>query len=170
MSDKDKGNPKADFQRAIELAVKAHAHQEDPPGEPYILHPMRVMLGLGERASEAERIVAFLHDAVERGNMSFDELRGAGFSKPIIRSIALLTHDKEKSSYASYVVKLKPDATARSVKLADLRDNANLDHVDMRPRKWEKDRKRVLRYALAYKFLTDEISQSDFLRLMKHAE
>jgi (p)ppGpp synthase/HD superfamily hydrolase len=159
----------ATLQRAIELAVKAHAAQEDE-GEPYILHPMRVMLSLGDHADEDERIVAILHDAVERGELTFKELKDEGFSKRILRAIELLTHDKVKSSYADYVIELKPDALARIVKLADLRDNANLEHVSVRPKKWEKDQKRVQRYALSYRFLTDQIGKSDYRKLMKDAE
>lgn len=158
------------LQRAIELAVKAHAGQEDPPGEPYILHPMRVMLSLGDGARQEERIVAILHDAVERGTLTFDVLRDETFSKAVIRAVQLLTHDKKQDSYAAYVIRLKRDPLATLVKLADLRDNAHLDHVDVRPKKWEKDRKRVQRYALSYKHLTDRLSESDYKRLMKGAE
>jgi (p)ppGpp synthase/HD superfamily hydrolase len=34
------------LERAIEIAAKAHAGQVDKAGEPYILHPIRVMLGV----------------------------------------------------------------------------------------------------------------------------
>ena len=159
----------ANLQRAIELAIQAHADQEDD-GEPYLLHPMRVMLSLGDHASEQERIVAILHDSVERGGLAFDTLVKAGFSKRVVRAIQLLTHDKAKTSYAGYVTNLKPDPIARAVKLADLRDNAKLEHVSVRPKKWDKDAKRIQRYALSYKFLTDQLSEADFRRLMKAAE
>ena len=36
------------LQRAIDLAVRAHRDSEDPPGEPYIVHPMRVMLAVSQ--------------------------------------------------------------------------------------------------------------------------
>ena len=47
---------------AIVIAIKAHADQTDKAGQPYILHPLRVMLA--QRTDEA-RIVAVLHDVVE---------------------------------------------------------------------------------------------------------
>src|SRR5436305_1520600 len=62
------------FHRAIRLAVRAHDGQDDPPGEPYILHPMRVMLSLPE-ADHDVRCVAILHDAVERGRLKLSDLR-----------------------------------------------------------------------------------------------
>lgn len=41
------------LERAIAIAAKAHAGQIDKAGQPYILHPLRVMLRL---TSETERI------------------------------------------------------------------------------------------------------------------
>ena len=42
------------LENAIALAVKEHAGQTDKAGEPYILHPLRVMFRLN---SEDERII-----------------------------------------------------------------------------------------------------------------
>ena len=49
-------------EKAIKIAVEAHTGQVDKGGNPYILHPLRVMLSLN---SEEERIVGVLHDVVE---------------------------------------------------------------------------------------------------------
>jgi len=46
------------LQRAIEIAVDAHKDVEDKGGNPYILHPLRVMLSL---ETEDEKIVGVLH-------------------------------------------------------------------------------------------------------------
>ena len=72
--------------RAIELAVAAHAGQDDPPGEPYILHPMRVMLSLPD-ADHDVRCVGILHDAVERGTLTLKALRHEKFADAIIRAV-----------------------------------------------------------------------------------
>src|SRR5688572_12380504 len=116
------------LQRAIELAVVAHSGQEDLPGEPYITHPMRVMLALADSGSDELRMVGILHDAVERGTLTFKQMKKEGFSKDVIRGIQLMTHD-EDTPYADYVVALKTHKLARRVKLADLADNADLRHV-----------------------------------------
>jgi (p)ppGpp synthase/HD superfamily hydrolase len=50
------------LERAIAIAAEAHAGQVDKAGAPYVLHPLRMMLTL---SSNAERIVAVLHDVVE---------------------------------------------------------------------------------------------------------
>lgn len=159
----------ATLQRAIELAIQAHAGHEDLPGEPYITHPMRVMLSLADRDEHELRMVAILHDAVERGSLTFKQLKAEGFAKDVIKGIELMTH-ADDVSYADYVVKLKPHRLARLVKLADLKDNADLRHVDMRPNKFAKDRMRSTRYILSFRFLSDEIDTKTYRRLMSQAE
>ena len=47
---------------AIILACTAHRQQVDKAGAPYILHPLRVMLGV---SGNERRIAAVLHDVVE---------------------------------------------------------------------------------------------------------
>ena len=49
------------LEKAIKIALEAHIGQVDKGGNPYILHPLRVMLSLN---SEEERIVGVLHDVV----------------------------------------------------------------------------------------------------------
>src|SRR5262245_31644786 len=136
----------ATLQRAIEIAVAAHAGQLDKSGEPYILHPLRVMLSL---ATEEERIVGVLHDVVEDTATTMDDLRRAGFSGPVLASLALVTHAKSEP-YAEYVVRCSRDPVARAVKLADLRDNSGLDRTQCRPELLGRDLKRMARYALSY--------------------
>ena len=52
----------ATLERAIEIAVTAHKGAYDKAGEPYILHPLRVMMRVD---SQTEKIVAILHDVIE---------------------------------------------------------------------------------------------------------
>jgi (p)ppGpp synthase/HD superfamily hydrolase len=160
------------LQKAIDLAVKAHRGAEDPPGEPYIIHPMRVLIRVSKaddaHQDEQLRCVAILHDTLERTRMSARDLKSAGMPKPVVRAIQLLTHEND-TAYADYVIKLKPDKLARAVKIADLLDNADLRRVSYRPEK-SQDRKRVNRYAASYKFLTDQIDEKTFRRMMKHGE
>jgi (p)ppGpp synthase/HD superfamily hydrolase len=161
------------LQKAIDLAVKAHAGQEDPPGEPYIVHPLRVMLAVSQgdddHQNELLRCVAVLHDAVERGGMRPVTLRKAGMPAPVVKAVKLLTHDNG-GSYAKYVIRLKADALARAVKIADLLDNADLRHVAFRPGKETKDVPRLVRYAASYRYLTGQIGEKAYLKLMEIGE
>ena len=65
--------------KAIELANRAHAGQVDLAGEPYILHPLRVMM---TREKEIEEFV-LSYDVVEDSNISFDDLRKEDFLKKL---------------------------------------------------------------------------------------
>ena len=43
------------LEKAIKIAVKAHAGQVDKGGKPYILHPLRVMLSVSDSAMHMQR-------------------------------------------------------------------------------------------------------------------
>lgn len=161
------------LQKAIDLAVEAHRDAEDPPGEPYIVHVMRVMLAVSQAddAHQAEclRCVAMLHDTVERGGLTPSDLRNAGMPKDVVRAVRLLTHEADVS-YADYVVALKGDPLARAVKIADLLDNADLRRVTFRRGKPKKDIPRLVRLAASYKFLTGQMNEKAYRKIMKHGE
>ena len=73
------------LERAIIIAAKGHAGVKDKAGAPYILHPLRMMLGL---SSPDERIVAVLHDVCEDcPGRTFDRLRDEGFFQRDHRSV-----------------------------------------------------------------------------------
>ena len=59
---------------ALILAAESHRGQVDKAGQPYILHPIRVMLRVN---TLEERIAALLHDVVEDTAVSPDEIRAA---------------------------------------------------------------------------------------------
>ena len=54
------------LERAIVIATKAHVGQSDRYGQPYIFHPFRVMMKMH---SDDERIVAVLHDVLEKSDL-----------------------------------------------------------------------------------------------------
>ena len=68
------------LERAVAIATQAHGGQTDKAGEPYIRHPLRVMLSMD---SDLERIVAVLHDVVEDSDITLDQLRADGFSDQV---------------------------------------------------------------------------------------
>jgi (p)ppGpp synthase/HD superfamily hydrolase len=137
----------ANLDEAILLAVKAHHGQTDRSGEPYILHPLRLMF---RQNSTATRIAAVLHDVVEDTPVTFEQLADAGFSEEILDAVALLTHDP-KDSYEEYVARIKTNPVARAVKLADLEDNMRLERIGGEPT--EKDWLRLQKYHRAWKEL-----------------
>ena len=105
------------------IALAAHAHRgqiyPSPAGEPFILHPLRVMLRL---ESEVERIVAVLHDIVEDTPFTLAGLHKSGYQEDVLTAIEHLTHRKDEA-YDDYIERVAQNAIARRVKLADLSDN-----------------------------------------------
>ena len=151
---------------AIRIAAEAHASQLDKDGRPYILHPIAVMMSVPPGDAQ---VVAVLHDVVEDTGVTMDDLARAGFGESVLASLRLVTHAKDEP-YARYVIRCKADPIARAVKLADLRDNTRPERAMMRPAALERDARRMARYLLSYKFLTDELSEADYLAAMEEVE
>jgi (p)ppGpp synthase/HD superfamily hydrolase len=107
------------LERAIILASGAHAGQFDKIGQPYILHPLRVMLSV---TTDLERVVAVLHDVVEDTSVTlFDVL---DFGNTVADAIdAISKHNGEP--YHEYLKRVKSNPLARTVKIADVRDNTS---------------------------------------------
>lgn len=156
----------ATIEKAIEIAARAHSGVKDKQGKPYLLHPIRVMMGV---ADEDAQIVAILHDVVEDTDVSLDDIRALGFSSDVIEALNLVTHRKNQP-YSEYVIACKQNQIARQVKLSDLRDNANLDRVLLRPEKVETDSARMQRYVMSYRFLTDVITEDEYRQAMMGLE
>ncbi|MCW5888103.1 MAG: phosphohydrolase [Anaerolineales bacterium] len=112
----------ADLATAIQVALTAHAGQQDKAGQPYILHPLRLMLRM---STPEEMIVAVLHDVVEDSQTTRADLERMGFAEPILDALDALTH-REEQSYEDYIAAIKQVPLARRVKLADLEDNSNI--------------------------------------------
>ena len=133
---------------AIQIAAQAHAGQTNRAGEPYILHPIRVMLRL---KSDEERITGILHDVVEDTPWTFEMLREAGFSEEILAAVDCLTR-RENESYDEFVERIKVNPLARRVKFADLEDNMSLQRT---ADPTGKDVKRMARYRRAWDTLSE---------------
>lgn len=113
------------LERAIAIALEAHAGQKDKGGEPYILHPLRVMLAMQH---ETGRIVAVLHDVLEDSGITAHHLRAEGISEEVIEALALLTKmPGERRLDAAKRVANHP--LARAVKLADNADNLDINRI-----------------------------------------
>ena len=107
------------LERAIKLAVKAHKGQVDRFGQPYVLHPLRMMLMV---QGNSEKIVALLHDTVEKTTTTYDDLREKGFSGDVIEAVNSLTRRKGED-YDAYISRVSKNSIAVIVKIADLNDH-----------------------------------------------
>jgi GTP diphosphokinase / guanosine-3',5'-bis(diphosphate) 3'-diphosphatase len=113
------------IERAIEIAARAHAGQVDKAGQPYILHPLRVMLAV---KGQHERMAAVLHDVVEDTAITIDNLRSEGFPEEVLNAILALTKTKGETRLAA-AARAAADPIARTVKLADVADNMDLSRI-----------------------------------------
>ncbi|MEE9404576.1 MAG: HD domain-containing protein [Algisphaera sp.] len=139
----------SDLNTALALAAQAHTGQFRRNGEPYILHPVRVMLA---GSSLDHQIVGILHDTVEDCDVTLDDLRTAGFSERIITGVDAMTN-REGEDYDAFVIRCKADPLAREVKLNDIADNLDLDAL---PDPQPKDFERFKKYRKARSFLQEK--------------
>lgn len=116
---------KLTLEKAIAIAAEAHNGQVDKNGEPYILHPIRVMLRLNNLN---ERIVAVLHDVLEDTSVTKEDLIKEGATEQIIEALELVT--KGGIEYGRYLYNIGLNETARKVKLADIADNTDPDRLN----------------------------------------
>jgi (p)ppGpp synthase/HD superfamily hydrolase len=75
-----------------------------------------------------ERIVALLHDVVEDTEYTVEDLRKAGYSQKILRSLNCLTK-RDGEEYDQFIKRVKRNPLARKVKIADIEDNLDLARI-----------------------------------------
>jgi (p)ppGpp synthase/HD superfamily hydrolase len=110
---------------AIAIANQAHAGQLDKAGKPYILHPLTVMAQMDTLES---KIVAVLHDAIEDSDLKIEDLVEQGFPEFITDAIASITK-LEGEPYEVYILRVKSNAIARKVKIADVTHNMDISRI-----------------------------------------
>jgi len=110
---------------AIAIANQAHAGQLDKAGKPYISHPLTVMAQMDTLES---KIVAVLHDAIEDSELKIEDLVKQGFPEFITDAIAAITK-LDGELYENYILRVKSNAIARKVKIADVSHNMDMSRI-----------------------------------------
>lgn len=111
--------------KAMIIAYNAHKNQFDKAQVPYIYHPIHLA---EQMTTETECIVALLHDVVEDTDVTFEQLEKE-FPFEIIEILKLLTHDN-KEDYMTYIERIKKNAIAKKVKIADIIHNSDETRLD----------------------------------------
>ena len=129
--------------RARQEAVIAHSGQVDLAGKDYMGHVNRVAASV---SGDVLKQVAYLHDVIEDSDVSAVDLRSLGFSPDVIAAVVALTKPKgQKVAFGHpYYDRVKANALARIVKLADIADNMDPSRI---PYPSEKDDARRRHYA-----------------------
>jgi (p)ppGpp synthase/HD superfamily hydrolase len=115
------------FDRAVLIAAREHLGVRDKGGHAYILHPMRIAMRLNTNDEELMSI-AILHDVIEDGKVTLEDLINEGFTDRIITALRLLTHRKGVS-YDDYIDGMRGNRDALIVKREDLRDNSDITRL-----------------------------------------
>ena len=139
----------ATLEDAIALAVTAHRGQVDKAGAPYILHPLRMMCRM---ESSVAMMTAVLHDVVEDSATTLDDLRALAYPDIVVDAVDCLTR-RDGESYDRFLERVRPNALARRVKLADLEDNLDVRRI-REPQ--ARDLSRLKQYRRAWQDLVDE--------------
>src|SRR5438128_970587 len=126
--------------------IEAHAGQRDKADQPYVLHPLRVMVRC---ATEEERIVALLHDVVEDSDVTLEELRACGFSDAVVEAVRCLTK-RDGESYPDFIHRVSLNDLATRVKIADLSENIDVTRL---PSLTDADLRRIEKYHTALRVL-----------------
>jgi len=137
------------LERAIQIAVEAHAGAKDRGGKAYILHPISVMMRC---ETDEEKIVAILHDVVEDTDWTFEALREEGFTETIIEALKTVTKQSDDEDYDEFIQRSLKNEIGRKVKIADLSENLDVTRIGELT---ENDIERINKYKRALKTLTE---------------
>lgn len=131
--------------KALQIATEAHFNKTDKGGHSYILHPLRIAMRLRTHDEELMSI-AIMHDTIEDSAVTFEDLKGFGFSDRVISALRLLTHQKGQS-YDEYIGAMQHNLDALKIKREDLRDNSDITRLKGVT---EKDIKRMEKYQRSF--------------------
>lgn len=134
------------------LATNSHHGQFDLSGQPYILHPLKVMYYL-KMDDEELQCIALGHDLVEDTEVTYQQL-AEQFTPRIVEGIRALTKVKGET-YEEYKQKIFANRDAMLVKMQDLRHNSDIRRLRGVT---EKDIRRVEKYHKFYLELKERIS------------
>lgn len=129
----------------LHIVTSAHHGQFDRGGNPYVLHPLKVMHYI-KSDDEELMCIALGHDVIEDTSVTYQDLRDAGISQRVIKGIAALTK-LPGQTYDEYKEGVFANEDAMRVKMADLRHNTDIRRLKGVT---EKDIARVAKYQMFY--------------------
>ena len=127
------------------IVTNAHHGQYDRGGNPYILHPLKVMHYL-KSDDEELMCIALGHDVIEDTKVTYKDLRDAGITERVIKGIRALTKQPGQT-YDEYKEGVFASVDAMRVKMADLRHNTDIRRLKGVT---EKDFDRIAKYQVFY--------------------
>lgn len=154
-------NPAQELALAIKIAAEGHLNQKDKGGNPYILHPLKVMHYLKSDDFQLMAIAA-LHDVVEDTDVTAADLVMMGFSNRVVCAVVLLTKTPNQTP-EEYFNGIASNYDAIRVKLADLRHNSDVRRLKGLG---DKDLLRIRKYHDMYLRLTKMKEHHEAINLL----
>lgn len=118
--------------KAIKLATEVHDGQVDLGGNPYILHPFRVLCAVEKTIRNIDHVTgkesilcsAVLHDCIEdyKRKEYIERKILDTFGEKVYKQINSVTR-REEESWKNYINRAKKYYAPRIIKIADLEDN-----------------------------------------------
>lgn len=112
---------------------RLYAGKLDKGGQPYLNHLVRVMLrcGTGSGIKEELAQAALLHDTIEDGLLTAEDMLRAGVAPTVVHAVVILTR-LNGEDYKAYIRRILQEAQKgkfipKYVKVADLKDNLDPD-------------------------------------------
>lgn len=153
--------PAQELALAIKIAAEAHLNQKDRGGNPYILHPLKVMHYLKTNDFQLMAI-GVLHDVLEDSDMIAADLVMLGFSNRVVGGTVTLTK-VEGQTEEEYVEGIIKNYDTILVKLADLRHNSDVRRLKGLT---DKDLLRVRKYHNMYVRLTKAKESHEVINML----
>jgi (p)ppGpp synthase/HD superfamily hydrolase len=113
-------------QRARQIAYVAHEGQTRLGGRPYFTHVEVVAQALANESPEVQA-VAYLHDVIEIGNLTRDDLISQGMPSVVADGVSVLTR-LATETYVEYIMRVRTNELALKVKPVDIRVNVGDPH------------------------------------------
>lgn len=145
-------NKGAMLAKMLVITTNAHAGQFDKGGNPYILHPLKVMHYL-KSDDEELMCIALGHDVIEDTDVTYKELRDCGISDRVIDGIRALTKVPGQT-YEEYKDSVFSNIDSMRVKMADLRHNSDIRRLKGVS---DKDVARIAKYMKFYSEIKDRL-------------
>jgi (p)ppGpp synthase/HD superfamily hydrolase len=144
-----------EIEKTLLCAVEAHQGQVDKAGQPYILHPLRLIASL---KTQSEQKVALLHDVLEDTDMTLTDLtEKCNLTSEESEALMLLCHAKHEP-YFEYLIKIRENPLALAVKTADLTDNSHRTAFGARFLDYETWKRLTEKYIRGYHVLVHGMS------------
>jgi GTP diphosphokinase / guanosine-3',5'-bis(diphosphate) 3'-diphosphatase len=140
--------------KMLVLVTNAHAGQFDKGGNPYILHPLKVM-HYTKSLDEELQCIALGHDVIEDTDVTYADLRELDISERVIEGIRALTKQPGQT-YDEYKTAVFANRDAMIVKSADLRHNSDIRRLKGVT---DKDVARIAKYMKFYSEIQQRLGE-----------